>query len=72
MFLCWRLIHEHLGHALHGIPQDAKTCCGLILESSGLIFYADFLALGVFGRLALFHRYENKKLMAFRNEKISA
>lgn len=73
MFLCQRLFHECLGYDLDRIAPDAKTCPGLIPESSGFIPYEDLPSFGVFQWLTLFHRYENRKLAAVpRKENSSA
>lgn len=65
MFLCQRLFHECLGYDLDGNPLDAKTCPGLIPESSGFIPYEDLPSFWIFQRLALFHRYANRKLQQY-------
>lgn len=57
-----RLFHEYLGYNLDGIPLDVKTGSGLISESSEFIPYEDLPRFWVFQRLALLHRYENRKL----------
>lgn len=61
MFLCQRLFHECLGYDLNRISLVAKTCPGLIPESSGFIPFEDLPCCGFFSWLALFHRYENRK-----------
>lgn len=48
MFLCQRLFHECLGYDLDRISLVAKTCPGLIPESSGFIPVKTPLAVGSF------------------------
>lgn len=41
-------VHEYLGYDLDGISLDAKTCPGLIFESSGFTPCEDFPSFWVF------------------------
>ena len=72
MFLCHRLFHECLGYDLDRISLVAKTCSGLIPESSGFIPFEDLPCCGFFSRLALFRRCGNRKPAAGPRQQISA